>query len=198
MFTWSNPVEAIGESYRLALAALKCDSLDPSALSALAVASVYLGQHEAAIEYAEKAVEFNPSSSTGQYSLGFVRNLNSQPAEAIAVLDTAIRLSPNDYFVPNYFGTLSTAYYMKGDYVRACEVARYSIRKAPYYPHGYRCLANALGQMGQLEEGRQALGEFLKLAPDYRTTMARQVVRFAKETDFERYMDGLHKLGWTD
>ena len=198
MFTWSNPVEAIGASYRLALEAMKCDALDPSALSALGVASVYLGHHEAAIEYAEKSVSLNPSSSTGQYTLGFVRNLSSQPAEAIAALETAIRLSPNDFIAPNYFGTLSTVYYMKGDYERACEVARHAIRKAPQYPHGYRCLASALGQMGQLEEGRRALGEFVRLAPEYRTAMARQVVRFAKATDFEHYMDGMRKLGWTD
>ena len=58
-------------------------------------------------------------------------------------------------------------------------------------------MANALGQLGRVDEGRQALEKLIELAPGYSTEVARHTVRFRREADFEHYMAGLRKLGWS-
>jgi hypothetical protein len=58
-------------------------------------------------------------------------------------------------------------------------------------------MANALGQLGRVEEGRQALARLLELAPGYSSEVARRTARFRHEADFEHYMAGLRKLGWS-
>lgn len=195
-FAWSNPVAAIGEAHRLALAARSIDPLDPTALAVFGVTSAQIGQLEAALEAANKALELNPSFFLGHYILGYIRMLNGQQAEAIAGMDTAARLSPNDTLLPPLFATLSAAHYLNRDYEKAREVAQLGAQRAAQYPMAHRSLANALAQLGRIEEGKQALAKFLDLAPGYSTEVARRSIRFSNEVDFDHYMEGLRKLDW--
>jgi tetratricopeptide (TPR) repeat protein len=196
LFTWANPVEAIGESYRLALVAKGLDPFDPLALEMLGFACSMIGQHDAAIENSKRSVDLNPSYVGGHFSLGMVSLFNGQPAECAAEMETAIRLSPNDFMLPHFFATLSTAHYMMRNYEQSFEIATLAVQKGPHYPLGYRSLANALGQLGRVGEGNQALAKFLELVPGYRTELARHAAHFRHDADFEHYMDGLHRLGW--
>jgi len=52
---WSDPAEAVGESYRLALAAKGRDPLDPVALAVFGMTCAMIGQHDAAIDNSRKA-----------------------------------------------------------------------------------------------------------------------------------------------
>ena len=194
---WSNPADAVGECYRLALAAKSRDPFDPIALAVLGTACGLMGQHDAGIDNSRKSIELNPSSAWGHYSLGLVGFLNGQPAEAVAELETALRLSPHDLFLPTILHTLGTAHYLTGNYEKSLELAVLAVQKAPKYAMAHRSLANALGQLGRFEEGRQALAKLMELAPAYSTETARRTMRFRHEADFERYMAGLRKLGWS-
>ena len=71
------------------------------------------------------------------------------------------------------------------------------MQRAPHYPIAWRSLTNALGQLGRLDEAREALGQFLALMPGYTTeAAARASVGFRDEALFQRYIDGLRKAGW--
>lgn len=194
---WSDPAEAVGETYRLALAAKSRDPLDPIALAIFGMACAMVGQHDAAIDNSRRSVELNPSSYVGHASLGFALFFNGQPAEAAAELETAIRLSPNDLMLPNVVSLLASSYYMSGDYAKSLEIALLAVQKAPQFPLAHRHMANALGQLGRIEEGRQALAKLMELAPGYSSEVARRTARFRHEADFEHYMAGLRKLGWS-
>ena len=196
LFGWRESAQALNETYRLALEARDQDQVDPWALAMLGAASAMLGQHEAAIEATEEAVKFNPSFAVGFNGLAFARLLNGEPAKAVAAIERSLRLSPNDFFLSMWLSTLSTSHYMEGNYQSAHEIACRAIEHSPDYPMGHRSLASALGQLGLAEEGRQALSKYLELAPTYCTEVARRTMRFRKEHDFERYMDGLRRLGW--
>jgi hypothetical protein len=86
---------------------------------------------------------------------------------------------------------------MNRDYEKSVEIALLGVQKAPLYPLAHRSLANALGQLGRVEEGRQAIAKLMEFAPGYSTETARRTMRFRHEADFEHYMAGLRKLGWT-
>lgn len=194
---WSDPAEAVGETYRLALTAKSLDPLDPVALAIFGMACAMIGQHDAAIDNSRRSVELNPSSFIGHGSLGFARFFNGQPAEAAAELETAIRLSPNEPMLPNAVSLLASSYYMSGDYGKSLEIALIAVQRTPQFPLAHRHMANALGQLGRVEEGRQALARLMELAPGYSSEVARRTARFRHEADFEHYMAGLRKLGWS-
>jgi hypothetical protein len=56
-----------------------------------------------------------------------------------------------------------------------------------------------LGQLGRLDEARDALAQFLKLSPGLSTEQAmRASVPFRDEALFQHFLQGLRKAGWQD
>jgi len=108
-----------------------------------------------------------------------------------------VRISPNDVLLPLWLTTLSTVHYLARRYERSAEVARLAVQRAPHYPLGWRSLANALGQLGALDEAREALAQFLTLMPSYISEQAaRASIWFRDEPVFQHYLEGLRKAGW--
>ena len=197
LVAWSeNPVETIKEIYRLAQRATALDGLDGLALSMLAVALAFSGQHEAAISAAQRAIELNPSFAQSYYTYGATRWVNGEPQEAIEAIETAIRLSPNDAWLHFWLGTLSAVHYSAQDHESAIKFGKLAVQRNPEYPVGHRSLANALALAGRKDEAREELGRFLELSPKYSTEMARRTVPFRHDDDFLHYMDGLRSIGF--
>ena len=121
---------------------------------------------------------------------------NLQPG--IRAIEAAIRLSPNDVFLHSWVSALSALHYVARDYARAAEVAQLAVRRAPHFPPAWRDLANALGQLGRLDEARDALAQFLKLSAALASEQAmRASVPFRDEAVFQHFLEGLRKAGWT-
>jgi tetratricopeptide (TPR) repeat protein len=60
---------------------------------------------------------------------------------------------------------VAIAFYFCHDYEAAIEAAKRTIRAYPEFPNTYRWLAAALGQIGRVEEAKQALEKAIALAP---------------------------------
>jgi len=86
---------------------------------------------------------------------------------------------------------------MLADYEKCLALGRLAVQKVPDYPLGRRNIASALRQLGRIEEGQQALARFLELAPGYSAEAAHSSAPFRYDAEFERYMSGLRKLGWS-
>ncbi len=84
---------------------------------------------------------------------------------------------------------------MERDYDRALAAANQALQLAPHYPLGHRGQANALAQLGRLDEAYEALNSLLRLSPKLSVAGARRGLPFREETDFEHYVDGLRKAG---
>ena len=85
------------EAVRLARLALSIDDGDPETLARAAVISAFMvGDSEAEIEMADRAVALNPNSFIAWTGRGHVYRLAGLPEEAIRSFERAIRLSPVD------------------------------------------------------------------------------------------------------
>lgn len=92
---------------------------------------------------------------------------------------------------------LSFGHYLARNYERAAEVARLAVMHDPNFPIAWRSLANALGQLGSLDEAREALDECLRLLPNFSTEQgARISMGFRDEAVFQHWLEGLRKAGW--
>jgi TolB-like protein/tRNA A-37 threonylcarbamoyl transferase component Bud32 len=197
-FLWSPPHVAFGEGMKHAQAALTIDPMDSFACSMLGIVLAMMGKLDEALTFAKRSLELNPSSPFGFAALGATYLFRAEPREGIEAGERMVRISPNDPLLHMVLGTLSANHYMAREHERAVEIAQLASRRAPTYPIGWRSLANALGQLGRLDEAREALAEFLRLMPEYTTeAAARASVGFRREEHFQYYLEGLRKAGWS-
>ncbi|MDP6427388.1 MAG: adenylate/guanylate cyclase domain-containing protein [Rhodospirillales bacterium] len=197
LLTWAdNPPAALAEAHRMAEAAMAIDDLDPWSHGIMAYSLSYMDQSENAVVAARRAIELNPSFTLAHHALGVAHMFNGDAMDAVAAVETALRISPNDMWTPMWLGTLSASYNLAHDYKTALEIAKRGLQKAPKYPILLRCLANALGQLGRTGEAAEALARFLEVSPDYTEETARFSVHFKDEEVFQHYLEGLRKAGW--
>jgi len=200
-FLWSAPQAAFAEAAKYSQQALAVDPRDSQASSILGLVLAYSGRQAEALAFMKKGVELNPSSFIGFAVLTVGHLLRGEFVEGIRAGERAIRISPNDTVLHVVLAALSANHYMEREFERAIEIARLAVQRAPHYPLGWRSLANALGQIGPLEEARQALAEFLKLVPSYTSEEAARASAGIREGDpreanFAFYLEGIRKAGW--
>ena len=180
-----------------ARAALAADGLDSTAYSSMGYVLAFTGKHDEALVAGRKSIELNPSSASGSHALAIAHLFRGEPELGICAFEAAIRISPSDVRLPQWLGTLSTCHYLVRDYEKAAEIAAVVVQRAPHYPMGWRSLANALGQLGRMDDAHDALEKFLALMPGYTTEQAaRSTLAFRDEAVFQHYLEGLRKAGW--
>ena len=198
LFLWTErPAETFAEGLASAHAALAADSLDSHSHMILGALLAVTGKHDEALVVCQKAIELNPSSAWAYSALWTVHLYRGEPEQGIRAVETAIRLSPNDMGMHIWLVALALLHYGARNYVKAGEVARLAVQRAPQYPLGWRILANALGQLGELDEARDALARYLTLSPGFTNEQAaRASTGFRDEAVFQHYLEGLRKAGW--
>jgi len=196
-FLWTEkPRDALAEAMTSARAALAADPLESTAYAALGFVLAVTGRHDEALAMCSKGIELNPSLAFGYHVLSFTRICLGDPEAAIKAIETAIRISPNDVVLHVWLSLLSTGHYLARNYEKAAEVASLAVQRGPNYPIGWRSLANALGQLGRLDEAREALEQFLARTPGFSEQTTRSVLPFRDEAVFQHWLEGLRKAGW--
>ena len=62
--------------------------------------------------------------------------------------------------------------------------------------HQFRCPAAALGQVGRIEEAKEALEKAIAIMPASFEMYVRQRVPWMRPEDYAHMLDGLRKAGW--
>jgi tetratricopeptide (TPR) repeat protein len=88
--------------------------------------------------------------------------------------------------------------YLCHDYEAAIAAAKRAIRAYPEWPNAYRWLAAALGQVGRIEEAKEALEKAIAVAPAAFEMYVRQRVPWHRPEDYTHMLDGLRKAGWRE
>ena len=86
--------------------------------------------------------------------------------------------------------------YFAGQYEAAIAMARRTIRSYPDFPHSYRWLAAALGQLGRKEEAKEALAKAVAVVPGAFEMHVRNRVPWFRPEDYDCMLEGLGKAGW--
>jgi adenylate cyclase len=89
----------------------------------------------------------------------------------------------------------TTGLYFSCDYEAAAEAAEVAIRAYPDYPSPYRWLVAALGQVGRIEEAREALEKAIAIAPASFDMNVRQRAPWMRLEDHAHMLEGLRKAG---
>ena len=198
LLAWTDdPQGSLRMAHREAETAVALDAMDAWAHGAICLCNVFTRQYESALAAGHRATELNPSLAAAHYFLGGALMLDGQPQEAIASMTKAVRISAKDPMLFGWLAGLGFAHYTARDYVKAVEMTTRSVQLAPHNPAGQRNHACALAQFGRIAEARTALERFLELSPGFTAEAARHSLPFREDADFEHFVEGLRKAGWT-
>jgi len=157
----------VAEMRQLAHRAIVADPDDGRGHMLAGIAEMWLRQPGRARTLFERAIALNPSLCQAHAELGCHYNLVGKPAQAIAPLRLAQRLSPNDVHSFFFIGELALSHWMLGKWAEAIDHADQSLVRRPAYWYALVIKINALVGSGDLEAARRAHDELLTVTPDF-------------------------------
>ncbi len=167
IYNWSkDPRESGRKAYEMANKALTLDdSLDSTHYSLGFIYLVYMHEYDKAIAEAERGVELNPNGNEALAILGIILNRAGRPAEALTVLEKAMRLNP----LPQayQYAWLGVSHMLMNQNDKAIAILEKGLRMQP---NNNVCLVNlaaAYGLAGRQEDARKTAAEFLRLNPKF-------------------------------
>ena len=188
-----SPAEALKEAEKTARAAVELDERYPYALWSLGMTLSWARRNDEALAAAEKAIAFNPNFAEGYSMVGIQLHYAGRSAEAVKFFDRAMALDPHFNSIVLYFRALAA--YQLGQYDEAVSLLKRRILRNPETDTSRVLLAATLGQMGRIDEAREAWREALVINPTYSLEQRRNVLPYKNPADFERIVEGLRKAG---
>jgi adenylate cyclase len=188
--------QALNAALVLARRAATLDGGDAEAHACLSIALTYTADYEGALVEARLALTMSPNLASAHHALATALIYSGEPAPGIAALEAAARLDPREPRWAWPMDRIALAHYFGRDYQAAVEEARRVIRTNPDFPHIYRWLAAALGQLGRTEEARKAFEHLNAIAPASLDVYVRHKFPAHRPEDYAHMMEGLRKAGW--
>jgi len=167
--------------------------LGAETLAGASVISAHMvGDSEAEIEMADRAVALNPNSWSTWNCRGTVYRLAGLPEEAIRSYERAVRMSPVDPRLYMTFEGAGLAFIELGRFDEAIVVLKKALRQHPSFAGAYRCLASAFAHLGRDAEAREAAARALEVDPAYK--ISAWIAR-GRKPNAKLYIEGLRKAG---
>jgi len=188
--------ETLRSAEALARRAVALDGTDAEARSLLSTALRRRGDYEGGLAEAERALTISPNMAGAHYAKGASLISAGRSKEGVAALERSIRLDPRRSAVR--FNQIALALYFTGEYDAAVDAANRAIRSSPNYPNPYRWLAAALGQLGRIEEAKQALEKAIAIAPASFRMYVRERAPWRRPENHALMLEGLRKAGWQE
>ena len=191
---WTDSKErSLTEAARWAKRAIEHKS--SNGLGHIVLASVHLlkRRHDEALADCYKAVELRPNCPTANSYLANVLHYCGRPAEAIAKLNEAIRITP--VYPPWYMSLLAAAYRESGQLAQSITAARHGIRLNPTDPEPRLILCSDYVLTGQLQQAREVAQEIVVIDPRFSSARYLAEQPYKEERTLQQLADSLHAAG---
>ena len=188
--------EALSSAESLARRAVALDGGDAEARSLLGLALSRRGDYEGALAEVEQALATTPNLAAAYHTLAIALIFSGRPWEGLVALEKSIRLDPRDPRSRIRLMQMALGLYFSREYTAAVEAAKRGIRSYPDFPNTYRWLAAALGQLGRVEDAKEALAKAVAIEPGSFDMYVRGRVPWMRPEDHAHMLEGLRKAGW--
>lgn len=191
---WADdPPAALARARALADAVIAFDPEEPLGHFALAVTCSWQKELDLSLAAAQRCLELAPGSVDGHLPAARSLIFMDRAEEAIAHIQTALRLDPLCPEIALHF--LAEAHMSRGDYPAAAEALQKRLARNPDSATAQALLASVLGHLGEAEAARRAWAETLRLDPTWSIERRRQILPFRDPAQFERRVEGLRLAG---
>jgi adenylate cyclase len=176
----------------------KAESLNPEnplALMSIATAYFFRGDHPTALDYAQRAVKFNPSYALSLSFLALAQVHSGDFQQGEESILNGIELSPADPDLNHFYGTLYFALLGQGRYDEALVAIDKALRQHNVgLMLGFR--AAVLGHLERGSEAKAALDRYLALRPNLKTRDDYRRIFVPNSALADPIIEGLVKAGW--
>ena len=169
---------------------------NPVALIGLGAHFFFSGDFPNALNYAERAVQFNPSFALSNWWLGLIQAHAGKFQESEGFIMKAFELSPVDPELERIYGALYCSYLGQKKYQEALDASDKALQYHPDQGHMLGWRAAALGHLGVGEEANSALNRYLALRPNLKTRDDFRRIFVPNSMLTDPIIEGLVKAGW--
>jgi TolB-like protein len=192
---WSDMATTVPFAERAALAAIRADSEDPWAHSALGCVYLLTRRFEDSLSEFECALRLNPNFSLAQGIYGLPLAFDGQWEKAVGAAHRALRMAPRDPFSALYYGVASYAEFVGRNYDEAMRLAREAIRLRGDYVGGHRLLTVAAAMAGHADVATAALEELRRAQPNISLDWIADQMPFKRHEDRDHYVEAFRRAG---
>ncbi|MFZ2005943.1 MAG: tetratricopeptide repeat protein [Stellaceae bacterium] len=134
------------------------------------------GDYHSALEAYSQAIELDQNFALAYAHKGNALTLIGRPAEAVALVEHALRLNPHDPSIGIFYWVLGRANFFVGDYEQAVTWLHRSVQVRSNLWYNRLYLISACALLGKREEAARALAEFNRhfQEPAYTLTTVRR------------------------
>ncbi len=165
------------------------------ARDALTLVHFHRGDKDSFLQHAEDTIALNPNSPYVVGVAGWHMTLYGEWDRGLTLLKKGMKLNP---YHPSWFHLAPFMdYYNRGEYADAfSEAMKFNFPEIYLDP---MMRAAALGQLGRQNEAKSAVGQLLKLEPDFATRGRWIINRYVKVNALiDKVIEGLQKAGLAD
>lgn len=164
---WSpDPKKDASDANRHADQGVEKDATDSWALSVQGLVAAYLNKDlDTAISRYDTALDINPSTASAWVWSTSAHAWLGKGDVAVARSQRAIELSPLDPLMYSFTSIAGTAHAVAGQYDKAIDYCRTSLRQNRMFASTHRILAISLALSGKIPEARSAADELRRLEP---------------------------------
>jgi TolB-like protein/Tfp pilus assembly protein PilF len=178
-----------------ALAAIRADSEDPWAHSALGHIYLLARRFDDSLAEFELALRLNPNFSLAQAFYGVSLCYSGRWQEGDEAALRALRLSPRDPFSGVYYGITAYAQYLGRNYDAAMRLSREGLRQRSDFVGAHRVLTAAAGMAGDRGAATAALHQLRRAQPNISLAWIEAHMPIRHDADREHYLDGFRRAG---
>jgi adenylate cyclase len=182
IYSWGGKVQEITERLREAAdKAVASDNNDAFALTAASYARLLAGQSDDALAFACRAIELNPNLAVAHTALSLALFQQGRYEEAVEPGEEAVLLSPRDPLRSIMLAVRGMYYMMLGQTANSLTNSKEMVREYPGMPTGYRQLAVAYVENGQIDLARRIVDDhILNLMPGHTASESGRQVPFGE------------------
>lgn len=177
--------------------ALGLQGNDPTALFLVGGASHFMARHRASVGLLERAIQLNPNLAMAHGLLGISYASVDRPADGLAHIDRALRLSPRDPMTYLFFAGQALCKFVSGDFLGAIASAERGISINPSSTDNHLYLAAALAELDQAERATEQIKRGLRFAPKMTLLVIGRAIE-GGNSGWARYHAALRKAGLPD
>ncbi len=190
---WSQDPQTLDRAHELAQKAIALDDRNAGAHSLLGWIYLWNKQYDLAISEHELAVAIDSTNPDHYSDLAQVLIFAGEPGEAIALIETAMRLNP--HYPVQYPFTLGFAYLFLERFDEAIAAQQEALRINPFFTASHLVLAGVYIETDQVEKASYHVSEALKINPQLSLEVYRERLPFKDPETLKWVLDSLQQAG---
>jgi adenylate cyclase len=190
---WSDDPDILEKIFVFGEKAVELDESQPTAHETLAYGHVARRDHDQAIAAARKAIQYAPNFAEGYITLAEVLCFSGEPAEAVQLVEQAMRLNPR--YTPNYLWALGQAHRLLGNYEDAIRNFQRVVTRNPDHLVTHLMLAASFVETEQFDAAKIEAQEVLRISPDFSVDVSHRRSPYKLQAETDRQTASLRRAG---